>query len=212
MNFSGDMKIAIIDYGAGNPASVLNMLKKIGVEAYVSHLPGDLSQAQKLILPGVGSFDYGMSQLKKNGLIPVLNHLVLEQKRPILGICLGMQLMTNRSEEGSESGLGWVDAETLKFSFEQNKRLRIPHMGWNNAVAKKSNLLFDSQEPEERFYFVHSYHVVCHNGHDILTKTSYGIEFVSSFQSQNIVGVQFHPEKSHRFGCSFLKCFAEDFN
>lgn len=205
------MKIAIVDYGAGNPASVQNILRKIGVDSCVSQSPKEIADAQKLILPGVGSFDPGMAQLKSSGLVPVLNELILEQKRPILGICLGMQLMTKGSEEGNLPGLGWLDAETLKFSFDPTQRLRIPHMGWNVAVVKKPNMLFDTHESEERFYFVHSYHVACRDSGDILTETSYGIEFTSSFQKENIVGVQFHPEKSHRFGYQLLKRFAEDF-
>jgi glutamine amidotransferase len=206
------MSIAIVDYGSGNPASVQNMLRKIGVESYVSHLPKEIMRAQKIILPGVGSFDPGMVQLNRSGLASVLNELVLEKNRPILGICLGMQLMSKGSEEGNYPGLGWIDAETRKFSFGTNQHLRIPHMGWNVAVVKKPHPLFDGTESEKRFYFVHSYHVVCRDMGDVLTETSYGIEFASSFHKDNIVGVQFHPEKSHRFGYQLLKRFAEDFN
>lgn len=206
------MRIAIVDYGAGNPLSVQNMLRKIGVESFISHSPKELAEANKFILPGVGSFDPGMKQLMDKGLVPVLHELILEQRRPILGICLGMQLMTNGSEEGELPGLGWVDAETLKFSFHPSQCLRIPHMGWNLAIAEKPNNLFGENDSEERFYFVHSYHVSCHDKCDVLTETSYGIQFTSAFQKENIVGVQFHPEKSHRFGFHLLKKFAEDFS
>lgn len=206
------MRIVIVDYGTGNPVSVQNMLRKIGVDSYVSHSPKEIADAQKLILPGVGSFDPGMAQLENSGLVPVLNELILEKKRPILGICLGMQLMTKGSEEGNNPGLGWIDAETLRFNFDPSHRIRIPHMGWNVTMVKKPNILFDAHATEERFYFVHSYHVACNDKRDILTETTYGIEFASSFQKDNIVGVQFHPEKSHRFGYQLLKRFAEDFN
>lgn len=205
------MKIAIVDYGAGNPASVQNMLRKIGVESVISHDLQEIENAEKLILPGVGSFDSGMNQLRDAGLIPLLNELVLEKQRPILGICLGMQLMTKGSEEGALPGLGWIEADTVRFKFDSSQRLRVPHMGWNVAEAKKPNVLFDPFEPEERFYFVHSYHVSCLDRSDILTETRYGVEFTSSFQKDNIVGVQFHPEKSHRFGYQLLKRFSEVF-
>ncbi len=206
------MTIAIIDYGVGNPASVHNLLRKIGVETFVSSQPREIALAQKLILPGVGSFDYGMSQLKKLGLETMLNDTVMNKKTPILGICLGMQLMTEGSEEGNTPGLGWLAAETIKLRFPDNEALRVPHMGWNLVRAKKENNLLDNSNPEVRFYFVHSYHVVCRNKSDVLLSTTYGVEFTSAFQSNNIIGVQFHPEKSHRFGYAFLKNFAENFN
>ena len=206
------MRLVIVDYGTGNPVSVQNMLRKIGVDSCVSQSPKEIADAQKLILPGVGSFDPGMAQLTNSGLVPVLNELILEKKRPILGICLGMQMMTNGSEEGNKPGLGWIDAETLRFNFDPSCRMRIPHMGWNVTMVKKPNILFDAHAREERFYFVHSYHVACNDKRDILTETTYGIVFASSFQKDNIVGVQFHPEKSHRFGYQLLKRFAVDFD
>ena len=203
------MKIAIINYGIGNPLSVQNMLRKIGAESYISESPKEILDAEKIILPGVGSFDSGISQLEKRGFVSILNELIMVQKRPILGICLGMQLMTKWSEEGESLGLGWLDAETVKFRFDQSQRLKIPHMGWNLAKAKKNTSLLDEQGSDKRFYFVHSYHVVCNNSSDILTETNYGIKFTSSFKRDNIIGVQFHPEKSHKFGYQFLKRFVE---
>jgi imidazole glycerol-phosphate synthase subunit HisH len=206
------MKIAIIDYGVGNPGSVLNMFKRIGVDAYISDNPRGICNAQKLILPGVGSFDTGMLNLNNSGLLPDLNRLVMIEKRPILGICLGMQLMTNTSEEGALPGLGWIDAETVKFKFDSFHNFKIPHMSWNLASVRKENILFDEEKSEKKFYFVHSYYVKCNDDSDILTETNYGINFTSSFQRENIVGVQFHPEKSHRFGFRFMENFAKVFN
>lgn len=206
------MKIAIVDYGTGNPKSVFNMLNSIGIDAIISRDPQEIEYCDKLILPGVGAFDPGISKLMETGLLPALNDLVLIKGRPILGICLGMQLMCRRSEEGVLPGLGWINAEVLKFSSCTAKRLRVPHMGWNVVHKRKNNVLLDPLEQEEKYYFVHSYYVHCNDSKDILTETDYGSMFVSSFQKENIVGVQFHPEKSHRFGLRILKRFAEDFN
>ena len=202
--------IVIVDYGTGNVQSILNMLRRIGIDAAeISAEIKKIEEADKLIFPGVGAFDFGMTNLKKSGLIPVLNKKVIDQKVPILGICLGMQLMTQRSEEGSLPGLGWIDAETIRFNFEGsiNKR-KIPHMGWNTVHICKENRILPNKDDEFIFYFVHSYHVVCHSKKDILTVTEYGYEFVSSFQKDNITGVQFHPEKSHKFGMKVMSNFA----
>lgn len=200
--------LVIIDCGMGNLGSIANMLKKVGAEATISSNISDIEKAEKLILPGVGAFDYGMEKLGDLGLIPVLNHKVIESGTPILGICLGMQLFTNSSEEGSLPGLGWIKAETVRFRFDniQGKN-RIPHMGWNTVKIVRNSPLFDDFDPEPRFYFVHSYHVRCRDEDDILTKTFYGYEFASSIWRKNIVGVQFHPEKSHKFGMKFLRNF-----
>ena len=203
------MTIAIINYGAGNLGSIQNMLKKIGAHSYICDRPEQIASTDKLILPGVGSFDTGMGQLIQSGFLPVLNDLVLNQQRPILGICLGMQLMTNGSEEGGFPGLGWIDASTKKLSINSDQKLRVPHMGWNTVQIKKSNELFENNETEVRFYFVHSYHVVCNDSKDILTTTPFNGKFTSSFQKNNIYGVQFHPEKSHRYGFDLLKKFSD---
>ena len=204
-------KIIIIDYGMGNVGSIANMLKKIGREALVTSDHNQIRNADKLILPGVGSFDYGMRNLKKMGLIPLLQEKVLVQKTPVLGICLGMQLLTQGSEEGVLEGLGWIDARAEKFRFETSPPLKVPHMGWNTVTSLKKSLLFDDMHPEPRFYFVHSYHVRCLHIADELTATRYGFAFTSSLERGHIAGVQFHPEKSHKFGMKLLKNFAEKF-
>jgi glutamine amidotransferase len=202
------MTVVVIDYGLGNIASILNMLKKVGVSASVASCPEKINNADKIILPGIGSFDTGMKNLAERGLIGVLYERVIKEKVAILGICLGMQLLTKRSQEGGLDGLGWVDADTVKFNFDNhNGGLRIPHMGWNTVEPVKENLLFKDMSGEVRFYFAHSYHVVCYNSSDIIAMTCYGYNFVSVFQNKNIFGVQFHPEKSHSFGMKVLENF-----
>ena len=202
--------IVVIDYGMGNLGSIANMLKKVGAKSIIASDVATLERADKLILPGVGAFDNGMQRLKDLGLLAVLNHKVLQDKTPILGLCLGMQLFTRRSEEGILPGLGWIDAETVRFHFasDQNE-LRIPHMGWNTVQIKHSSPLWYEMYPDARFYFVHSYHLVCHNDEDVTTATFYGYEFASSVTQGNIAGTQFHPEKSHKFGMRLFKNFVE---
>jgi len=200
--------IVVIDYGMGNLGSIANMIKKVGHKCFITSDIEEIKQATKLILPGVGSFDNSMKNLTELGMIEVLNKKVLVEKTPILGICLGMQLMTKGSEEGKLSGLGWIDAQTKKFVSDT---LKIPHMGWNIIKHQKESKLFDECESEKRFYFVHSYNVSCNQEIDILTNTNYIQDFVSSFEKENIVGVQFHPEKSHKFGMSLLKNFVENY-
>jgi len=201
--------IVIVDYGTGNIHAVLNMLKRVGAVAEVSGEKKMIERADKLILPGVGSFDYGMKNLQKSGLVSVLNEKVLQQKTPILGICLGMQLMTGKSEEGALSGLNWIDGEVKKFHFDElNHTQKIPHMGWNTVHNRKNHMIFFENKIERRFYFVHSYYVDCFDDQDILTITNYGVEFVSSFQRENIIGMQFHPEKSHGFGMEVMSNFS----
>jgi glutamine amidotransferase len=202
--------IVVVDYKMGNIGSILNMFKKIGISATSSSSSDQIEKAEKLILPGVGSFDAGMENLKRSGLIPILSEKVIRKRTPILGICLGMQLFGSKSEEGGMLGLGWIDAETAKFKFvEGQSNLKIPHMGWNNIVLKKESPLFKDMPEDSRFYFVHSYHLVCNDEKDIVAKTFYGYEFTSIVQKENIYGVQFHPEKSHKFGMKLLKNFAE---
>ena len=204
------MMITIIDYGLGNLGSMINMLKKIGAIAIVSSDHDTIAKADKLILPGVGSFDTGMRNLTERNMITLLNNLVLEEKIPILGVCLGMQLLSRKSEEGNLPGLGWIDAETIRFNFQDaNSDLKIPHMGWNQISVRQSHPLFTDIEAMNRFYFVHSYHAVCVNPGNILATTSYGVDFTSAVVKDNIMGVQFHPEKSHKFGMRLLKNFVE---
>lgn len=200
--------ITIIDYGMGNLGSIANMIKKIGHKSIITSDIDEIQKATKLILPGVGAFDNGMKNLESLGFIEVLNKKVLEDNTPILGICLGMQLMTKSSEEGNLLGLGWVDAQTKKFVSDT---LKVPHMGWNIIKHQKQSKLFEELESEKRYYFVHGYYVECNTNEYILATTNYGYEFVSSFEKDNIIGVQFHPEKSHKFGMRLMKNFVENF-
>jgi glutamine amidotransferase len=201
--------IVIIDYGIGNLASVLNMFKKIGAkDVVVSSNTEVISKASKLLLPGVGAFDAGMSNLGASGLIPILNQKVLEDKVPILGICLGMQLLTKKSEEGLKPGLGWIDAETLKFDLDPALKLKVPHMGWNYIKVNKKNPLIDT-ETKSRFYFVHSYYVKCFDESQSLATSNFGIDFTCMVNKNNIYGAQFHPEKSLKFGMKLLENFSK---
>lgn len=201
--------IAIIDFGMGNLGSIQNMLARMNYEAEITSDLDRICAADKLILPGVGSFDKAMNNLKNLGFIPTLNELVLKKKIPILGICLGMQLLSMRSEEGVLQGLGWIDAETIRFQFDELVNLRIPHMGWNKVRIEQDSQLFQDMYEDARFYFVHSYHVQLTDRSNILATTEYGISFPSAVKKANIYGVQFHPEKSHKFGMNLLKNYAE---
>lgn len=200
--------ITIVDYGMGNLGSVHNMFKYIGVQSQIS---GDLDvihKAEKILLPGVGAFDAAMKRLGDTGLMNVLNQKALEEKVPILGICLGMQMLTRSSEEGALEGLGWIPAKTVRFKFEDRK-LKVPHMGWNLVHQVNDSPLIQEFPEESRFYFVHSYHVVADNDKYVLMRTNYGYEFDSVITNgDNIFGAQFHPEKSHKFGMKLFKNFA----
>jgi glutamine amidotransferase len=201
--------ITIIDYGAGHIKSIQNMLKKLGIESEISNDARTIGKATKLILPGVGAFDYGMQQLQKSGLIDTLHKKVVEEKTPLLGICLGAQMLGNHSEEGFEKGLSWIDMDVVKFDINQlDSNLKVPHMNWNEINIKKATPLFNNLNNESRFYFVHSFHMRTNNSDDILCSSNYGYEFVSGVQKDNIWGVQFHPEKSHKFGMQLLSNFA----
>lgn len=200
--------IVIIDYKMGNTGSIVNMLKKVGAEATITSDESVVATADKIILPGVGAFDNGMKNLNQLGLLPVLNRKAVEEKIPVLGICLGMQLLTKGSEEGDLPGLGWIDAETVKFRFDKAEpSLKIPHMGWNSVAINQQDGIFEDMNGESRFYFVHSYYVRCNEESDILATTNYGREFTSAVRRGNIIGTQFHPEKSHKFGMKVFKNF-----
>ncbi|MBI4474328.1 MAG: imidazole glycerol phosphate synthase subunit HisH [Acidobacteria bacterium] len=202
--------ITIIDYGMGNVGSILNMLKRIGVAARVSANADEIRAAERLILPGVGAFDTGMANLASMGLRDVLDEKVQVQQTPVLGVCLGMQLLTGRSEEGRLRGLGWIKGETVRFRFDpKTSHLKIPHMGWNTVKPVPRAPLFASFSEPPRFYFVHSYHVVCAEPADLAATVCHGDEVTAAITRGHIMGVQFHPEKSHTFGMKLLKTFAE---
>lgn len=186
----------------GNLRSVQKAIIRIGLKCIISRETDEIRQAKKIILPGVGHFRQGMENLNKFGLQRILNEMVLEKEVPILGICLGMQLMTDYSEEGDCRGLGWIRALTKKFVL---KELKIPHIGWNTLLIQKQAKLFDQLNEKSEFYFVHSYYVQCQNPNEVICQTNYGIDFDSGFAKENISGFQFHPEKSHHSGLTLLK-------
>ena len=204
-------RVTIVDYGMANVGSIVNMIKKAGGTADVSSDPAAIAAASRLILPGVGAFDAGMIRLNERGLVEPLRRKALEERVPVLGICLGMQLLSGGSEEGVLPGLGWIDARTRRLDFAGlSTPPRVPHMGWNVVTVRRPNLLLlENLEDPWRFYFVHSYHVVCAREQDVLCTTSYGAPFTSAVASGNIYGVQFHPEKSHAYGMKLLGRFLE---
>lgn len=201
--------IIIVNYGMGNLGSVQNMFKRIGVPSKISSDLNEIRDADKLLLPGVGAFDTAMNKLNQTGLKDILYAKVMQEKTPVLGICLGMQLLTNNSEEGVLPGLGWINAETVKFEFKKEDNLKIPHMGWNRVFVKKQSQMTEHLPDEPRYYFVHSYHVRCTRPEDVLATTHFGIEFHSMIQHENVYGAQFHPEKSHRYGMKLLDNFSK---
>jgi imidazole glycerol-phosphate synthase subunit HisH len=207
--------VVIVDYGVGNLGSLANMLKKAGARASISSDRDAIARADKLILPGVGAFDNGMRHLEASGLIPVLDERA-RTGTPLLGVCLGMQMLARRSEEGVLPGLGWIDAEVIRLrpgavggSPDGNGVLKVPHMGWNELLPLRQHPLLADLGEEPRFYFVHSYHVVCGSRDTELAHADYGGRFVAAVAQGNVLGVQFHPEKSHRFGTQLLRNFAE---
>lgn len=200
--------ITIIDYNMGNLSSVKNMIDRIGFNSVITREVEQINIASHIILPGVGSFDKAVENIIKYNLLEILNKKALKDCIPVLGICLGMQIMTLKSEEGKQNGLGWINAETVKFVSNNENNLKIPHMGWNNVdIIRKTGLFNDLID--SRFYFVHSYHVRCIEHNDIIANARYGYEFTCALQKDNIYGVQFHPEKSHKFGMKLLKNFCE---
>jgi imidazole glycerol-phosphate synthase subunit HisH len=204
--------LVIIDYKTGNLLSIKNILKRIGVNAEITNDKGLIEKATKIILPGVGHFDYGMGNLKSLALIDLLNEKVINQKTPVLGICLGAQLLTKGSEEGSKPGLGWINGYTKAFDKSKLvKQLKVPHMGWSDVKYKSTSKLFQGYTGVPRFYFVHSYHLVCENEQDELTHCDHGYEIVAGVEHENILGVQFHPEKSHKFGMKLLENFVKNY-
>jgi len=205
------VEVAIASYGMGNLGSIVNMIRKLGHRSRLCTTPGEIAEATKLILPGVGHFGRGMENLQRAGLVPALNQKVLGEKVPVLGICLGMQLMAQSSEEGGDiRGLGWIDAAFVRFRPERAAhRIAVPHMGWNDITLRKPSRLFEGSGPNPRFYFVHSYHAECGSPEDVLAETEHGYRIVAAYERDNVFGVQFHPEKSHRFGLALMKNFIE---
>jgi glutamine amidotransferase len=204
--------LVIIDYGVGNLASIRNMLKKAGYDSVISSDEAVISSADKLILPGVGAFDTCAGKLQQSGLITILNRKVLEDHTPVLGVCVGMQLLTEGSEEGVLPGLGWIKGRVIRFRQDQLPAgTKIPHMGWADVELSKPSRLFEGMYEEPRFYFVHSYHPDLADPGDALVRVNYGYTFVAGMEKGNILGVQFHPEKSHKFGLKLLANFVNHY-
>jgi glutamine amidotransferase len=202
--------IGIVDYGLGNILAIANIYKRLGIECVPASTEKSLHEADKLILPGVGSFDWAMRRLSESGLRAPLDHAVLHDAKPVLGICVGMQMMALRSEEGVLDGLGWLQAEVRRFDTRATApKLRLPHMGWNEVVPKHPSGLFAGLGEDIRFYFLHSYFISPSDTRDVLATTDYHGRFACSASRGNIYGVQFHPEKSHQWGIQLLKNFAE---
>jgi glutamine amidotransferase len=199
--------ITIVDYGMGNLGSILNMFKRIGVKAAVTNDLKAVQSAEKILLPGVGAFDAAMERIAASGLNQVLDHKALVERVPVLGICLGMQLLTRASEEGTMLGLGWIAADTKRFPARPG--LKVPHMGWNVALPATPSVLTQNLPVVPSFYFVHSYYVQTDDPTHSIMCTTHGVTFDSAIQHDNIYGAQFHPEKSHKFGMQLLKNFAE---
>jgi imidazole glycerol-phosphate synthase subunit HisH len=202
--------IAIVDYGLGNILAFLNVYNRLNIPVIVAKSAADLRNATKLILPGVGSFDHAMQQLDQSGMRQLVEQLVMHNKIPVLGICVGMQMLAKSSEEGKLPGLGWIDGVVKKFDLStMSASIKLPHMGWNDVNPMLAGGLFKGMEQDSRFYFLHSFYFECHQQSNILALSDYGGNFSCAVRQDNVYGVQFHPEKSHHFGSQLLKNFAE---
>jgi glutamine amidotransferase len=202
--------ITIIDYGVGNIFAFQNVYKRLDIPVKIATCVSDLINVEKIILPGVGSFDYAMERLNSSGMRDKLDELVLEKKIPVIGICVGMQMMGNKSDEGKLPGLKWIDSEILKFDESLiRQRTKLPHMGWNDVLPTRYSPLFYGLDKKSIFYFLHSYYFKCNNPNDSLAISEYGITFSSAVNNDNIFGIQFHPEKSHQYGEKLLYNFAK---
>ena len=201
--------IVIVDYKTANLGSIVNIFKRIGVAARVAEKPSDLAGASHLVLPGIGHFDTCARNLRAAGFDQALQQPVLGDRVPLLGICVGAQLLTRGSEEGDEAGLGWIDADTRRFPDLARDDYKVPHMGWNLVKPNQPHLLFQGFEKTPRFYFVHSFCMHCDRPESQLASTEHGVDFASAIVKDNVAGVQFHPEKSHRFGMQLLRNFAQ---
>lgn len=201
-------KVYIVDYGQGNLGSMRNMLLRIGVDSNITKDPKEINTASHLILPGVGAFDRGMKAIEDLGLRDVLDRQALERRIPVLGVCLGAQLMTMGSEEGKLAGLGWFNANVLRFNFDKlTEQLPVPNIGWRNVRPVHCDTLTKGLGVESRFYFVHSYHLVSNEPQEVALMSTYGFDFIAGLQRDNLFSAQFHPEKSHSFGMKFLRNF-----
>lgn len=201
--------IALIDYGVGNIRAFTNIYKKLNIPVKIAKSTADLTDVTKLILPGVGAFDHAMEQLEQSGMRPRLDELVIQNKVPVVGICVGMQMLAHSSDEGKLPGLCWIDATVKKFDETKiSYSTHLPHMGWNDVVPAKENSILKGLEKDAKFYFLHSYYFHCNHPEDVIARTDYGIEFSCAVNNDNIYGVQFHPEKSHQYGIQLLNNFA----
>jgi glutamine amidotransferase len=203
------MDVTIVDCGIGNIRSVQRMFQAVDASAEIVSDPGGIGDCRRLVLPGVGAFDAGMGALGEGDWIEALNRTALERKVPVLGICLGMQLLCRRSEEGVKPGLGWIEADVIRLDIGGDRKLKIPHMGWAITTAANPNPLIPDDGEERRFYYVHKYRAACDRPEDVLATATYGTEFTSSIGHGNIYGVQFHPEKSHKFGMGLMRRFLD---
>lgn len=200
--------IVIVDFGVGNIAALINMYDHLGIECTSSDRPETVASAEKLILPGVGSFDSAIRNLHSRGLVAALDQAVIGRRVPILGVCLGMQLFARKSEEGVLPGLGWIDAEVVRLVAPSDGSIKVPHIGWSEVHAESPSTLFPDVASMERFYFVHSYYMKCSHARDVTAVVSFGGDVCCAVSVGNVYGVQFHPEKSHRFGMRLLRSFA----
>lgn len=201
--------IGLVDYGIGNIQAFANIYRRLGFEAVAVRTVADLRRASRIILPGVGAFDWAMTRLQESGLREALDEEVLGEKKPVLGVCVGMQMMARSSEEGERSGLGWIDATVVKFDTRLFKsKTHLPHMGWNDAEPLSTDTLFSGLDAPQ-YYFLHSYFMKPDRTENILATSNYGLQFASAVKSENVYGTQFHPEKSHDWGVRLLKNFAE---
>jgi glutamine amidotransferase len=202
--------ITIINYGSGNISAIGNIYDRLNIPFAVAHTPSEVNSAEKIILPGVGAFDETISMLDESGFRSILDKRVLEDGVPVLGICVGMQILAKKSEEGKLLGLGWINGEVKKIDKSLlTEKPKVPHLGWNSIQVMKENKVFENINADDGFYFLHSFYFECSDEKDVLSKTFYGKDFASSVNYKNIYGVQFHPEKSHHNGISLLENFAK---
>jgi len=203
--------LAIVNYGVGNLASIFNMLKKIGVESIIADKPEQIANADKIILPGIGAFDHCMQQFNQSGLRPLVEEKVFDKKTPVLGVCVGCQMLMESSEEGNEPGLGWLKGKVVRFKKEQLPQgYKVPHMAWTD-VQPVNNAIIYQNIADPRFYFVHSFHILADDRSDVTGSSEYGYEFTASVGRDHIQGVQFHPEKSHKFGMQLYSNYSKLF-